>query len=89
MRIICGRPGSSVAERTERSTAWEARTVAVVAQRDDRLAQRQATASVRGGRSPRTGKSVRGEQAKTSSPAPAPMRAPAGHRQIHTPEVGR
>jgi hypothetical protein len=73
----------------QRSMAWEERTAAIVAQRDDRLAQRQAASSVRNGRAPRTGKSVRAEQSQTSSPAPAPTRAPAGRRQIHTPEVGR
>ncbi|WP_280298008.1 hypothetical protein [Nocardia neocaledoniensis] len=84
-----GRQAGQLGRRAhERSTAWEARIEAVVAQRDDRLAQRQATASVRGGRAPRTGKSVRAEQSQTSSPAPAPTRSPAGRRQIHTPEVG-
>lgn len=73
----------------QRSTAWEDRTAAIVTQRDDRLAQRQAAGAARNGRAPRTGKSVRGEQSQTSSPAPAPMRAPAGRRQIHTPEVER
>lgn len=73
----------------QRSTAWEDRTAAVVTQRDDRLAQRQAAGAVRNGRAPRTGKSVRGEQSQTSSPAPVPMRAPVGRRQIHTPEVER
>lgn len=85
-----GRQAGQLGRRAhERSTAWEARIEAVVAQRDDRLAQRQATASVRSGRAPRTGKSVRAEQSQTSSPAPAPTRSPAGRRQIHTPEVGR
>ena len=73
----------------QRSTAWEDRTATIVTQRDDRLAQRQAAGAARNGRAPRTGKSVRAEQSQTSSPAPAPMRAPAGRRQIHTPEVGR
>ncbi|MEU3015609.1 hypothetical protein [Nocardia asteroides] len=89
VNTVGGQAGQLGRRAHERSTAWEARIEAVVAQRDDRLAQRQATASVRGGRAPRTGKSVRGEQSKTSSPAPAPTRAPAGRRQIHTPEVGR
>ncbi|MGW6730206.1 RRQRL motif-containing zinc-binding protein [Nocardia sp. NPDC055029] len=89
INTIGGQAGQLGRAVHQRSTAWENRTIAIVTQRDDRLAQRQATASARGGRTPRTGKSVRADQSKTSSPAPASMRAPAGRRHIHTPEVER
>ncbi|MFE6925925.1 DNA translocase FtsK [Nocardia sp. NPDC057663] len=89
INAVGGRAGQLGRAVHQRSTAWEARTAAIVTQRDDRVAQRQAAASARGGRTPRTGKSVRGDQSKSSSPAPVPMRAPAGRRHIHTPEVER
>ncbi|MGW5312916.1 DNA translocase FtsK [Nocardia thailandica] len=72
----------------QRRHGWESRTAAVAAQRDDRLAQRQAVAATRGGRSPRIGHQVAREGAeKTASPA-QPRRTPA-QRSVSTAEVGR
>ena len=73
----------------QRRQRWEARTEAVVAQRNDRLAQRQALAAGRGARSPRIGHQPTRESAeKTGSPAPA-RRTPVAQRRTAGAEVGR
>ncbi len=93
---LCGAVNASAARSAElgqvadqRRRGWESRTAAVVAQRDDRLAQRQAVAATRGGRSPRIGHQAAAREGaeKTASPA-QPRRTPA-QRPVSSAEVGR